>query len=175
MWSLRHNTGLGVAEAAPLRQRRWRVCCGTPAPFLRRVIQMYAFNTGPSRVRAELAACKALASSRKRHAVVRVASGSFVVRSEQWDKNWGSKKSFLEVAVAAPARVIVVSSSPLRRVALRDAMRALSCAPHAIAATSEDTAADIAEERRGADDATMGGRATTPSRWGGGGEEVLEG
>ena len=90
-------------------------------------------------------------------------------------KTWGQKKSFLEVAVAAPARVIVVSSSPLRRVALRDAMRALSCAPHAIAATLEDTAADLAQERRGADDATMGGRATTPSRWGGGGEEVLEG
>ena len=71
---------------------------------------MYAFNTGPSRVRAELAACKALASSRKRHAVVRVASGSFVVRSEQWDKNWGSKKSFLEVAVAAPARVELASA-----------------------------------------------------------------
>ena len=98
-----------------------------------------------------------------------------MVQREQYDKNWGPKKPFLEVAVAAPARVIVVSSSPLRRVALRDAMRALSCAPHAIAATSEDTAADIAEERRGADDATMGGRATTPSRWGGGGEGVLEG
>ena len=98
-----------------------------------------------------------------------------MVRSEQWDKNWGSKKSFLEVAVAAPARVIVVSSSPLRRVALRDAMRALSCAPHAIAATLEFTAADLAQERRGAEDATMGGRATTPSRWGGGGEGVLEG
>jgi len=37
-------------------------------------------------------------------------------------------------------------------------MRALSCAPHAIAATLEDTAADLAQERRGADDATMGGR-----------------
>ena len=70
--------------------------------------------------------------------VVRGAFASFVVRSEQYDKNWGSKKPFLEVAVAAPARVIVVSSSPLRRVALRDAMRALSCAPHAIAATFED-------------------------------------
>ena len=81
-----------------------------------------------------------------------------MVRSEQWDKNWGSKKSFLEVAVAAPASVIVVSSSPLRRVALRDAMRALSCAPHAIAATSEDTAADLAQERRGADEPTVGGR-----------------
>ena len=98
-----------------------------------------------------------------------------MVQREQYDKNWGSKKPFLEVAVAAPARVIVVSSSPLRRVALRDAMRALSCAPHAIAATLEDTAADLAQERRGADDATMGGRATTPSRWGGGGEGVLEG
>ena len=54
-------------------------------------------------------------------------------------------------------------------------MGALSCVPHAIAATCEDTAADLAQERRGADDATMGGRATTPSRWGGGGEEVLEG
>ena len=42
--------------------------------------------------------------------------------------------------------------------ALRDAMRALSCVPHAIAATLEDTAADLAQERRGADDATMGGR-----------------
>ena len=100
-----------------------------------------------------------------------------MVRSEQWDKNWGPKKSFLEVAVAALARVIVVSSSPLGRVALRDAMRmrALSCVPDAIAATCEDTAADLAQERRGADDATMGGRATTPSRWGGGGEGVLEG
>ena len=63
-------------------------------------------------------------------------------------KTGGRKKSCLEVAVAAPARVIVVSSSPLRRVALRDAMRALSCAPHAIAATLEDTAADLAQERR---------------------------
>ena len=69
-------------------------------------------------------------------------------------KTGGQKKAFLEVAVAAPARVIVVSSSPLRRVALRDAMRALSCAPHAIAATLEDTAADLAQERRGADHAT---------------------
>ena len=69
-------------------------------------------------------------------------------------KTGGRKKSCLEVAVAAPARVIVVSSSPLRRGALRDAMRALSCAPHAIAATSEDTAADLAQERRGADDPT---------------------
>ena len=86
--------------------------------------------------------------------VVRGAFAPFVVQREQYDKNWGSKKSFLEVAVAAPARVIVVSSSPLRRVALRDAMRALSCAPHAIAATCEDTAADLAQERRGADDAT---------------------
>ena len=70
-------------------------------------------------------------------------------------KTGGQKTSFLEVAVAAPARVIgLVSSSPLRRVALRDAMRALSCVPDAIAATFEDTAADLARERRGADDAT---------------------
>ena len=73
-------------------------------------------------------------------------------------KTEGQKKPFLEVAVAAPARVIVVSSSPRRRVAFRDAMRALSCVPDAIAATCEDTAADLAQERRGADDATMGGR-----------------
>ena len=74
-------------------------------------------------------------------------------------KTGGQKTSFLGVAVAAPARVFgLVSYSPLRRVALRDAMRALSCAPHAIAATFEDTAADLAQERRGADDATMGGR-----------------
>ena len=73
-----------------------------------------------------------------------------MVQSEQYDKNWGSKKPFLEVAVAAPARVIgLVSYSPLRRVALRDAMRALSCVPDAIAATFEDTAADLARERRG--------------------------
>ena len=64
-------------------------------------------------------------------------------------KTGGRKKSCLEVAVAAPARVIVVSSSPLGRVALRDAMRALSCVPDAIAATFEDTAADLARERRG--------------------------
>ena len=88
-----------------------------------------------------------------------------MVRSEQWDKNWGSKKSFLEVAVAAPARVIVVSSSPLRRVALRDAMRALSCVPHAIAATFEDTAADLAQERHGADDATMARRWNPVDSW----------
>ena len=36
-------------------------------------------------------------------------------------------------------------------------MRALSCAPHAIAAMFEDTAAGLAQERRGADDATMAG------------------
>ena len=136
---------------------------------------MYVKAHTEPRVRAELAACKGTSKQAGRHAVVRGAFGSFVVRSEQWDKYWRSNKSFLEVAAAAPARVIVVSSSPLRRVALRDAMRALSCAPHAIAATSEDTAADLAQERRGAEDATMGGRATTPSRWGGGGEEVLEG
>ena len=65
-------------------------------------------------------------------------------------KTGGQKTSFLEVAVAAPARVIgLVSSSPLRRVALRDAMGALSCVSHAIAATFEDTAADLARERRG--------------------------
>ena len=86
--------------------------------------------------------------------VVRGAFASFVVQREEYDKNWGSKKPFLEVAVAAPARVIgLVSYSPRRRVALRDAIRALSCAPYAIAATFEDTAADIAEERRGSNSA----------------------
>ena len=88
-----------------------------------------------------------------------------MVQREQYDKKWGSKKPFLEVAVAAPARVIVVSSSPLRRVALRDAMRALSCVPHAIAATFEDTAADLAQERRGADDATMAAASVESCRF----------
>ena len=97
-----------------------------------------------------------------------------MVRREQWDKNWGPKKSFLEVAVAALARVIVVSSSPLRRVALRDAMRALSCAPHAIAATLEFTAADLAQERRGADDA-MGAAGAPGLAFTGGGVHGYDG
>ena len=72
----------------------------------------------------------------------------------------GVKKSnfWRSRSLPRPALLSCPLDSPLRRVALHDAMRALSCAPHAIAATFEDTAAALAQERRGADDATMGGR-----------------
>ena len=64
-----------------------------------------------------------------------------------------------------PRTVNGTGHSPLRRVALRDAMRALSCVPHAIAATFEDTAADLAQERHGADDATMARRWNPVDSW----------
>ena len=65
-------------------------------------------------------------------------------------KTGGQKNHFLRSrSLPRPALL----SCPLvpfeRRVALRDAMRALSCVPDAIAATFEDTAADLARERRG--------------------------
>ena len=162
MWSLRQHWFWGYAETrtaatASMAGVLWPSCARVASDSSGRRKKL---TTGQSRASAS----KALASRKRqcsRSRGVRFVRGP---KRAMGQKNGGQKNSFLEVAVAAPARVIVVSSSPLRRVALRDAMRALSCAPHAIAATFEDTAAGLAQERRGADDPTI---ASTPSkrRW----------
>ena len=90
-------------------------------------------------------------------------------------KTGGQKSHFLRSrSLPRPALL----SCPLvpfeRRVALRDAMRALSCAPHAIAATLEFTAADLAQERRGADDA-MGAAGAPGLAFTGGGVHDYDG
>ena len=158
-----------TAAAASMACVLWNSCS-----FFTAFDPMYVSKL--TRVRAELAACKGTSKQAGNdHAVVRGAFGSFVVQKEQWDKKLGVKKIHFLRSRSLP-RPALLSCPRVTVDAWLSATRcARSRARHTPSPRRSRTAADLAQERRGADDATMGGRATTPSRWGGGGEEVLEG
>ena len=94
LWSLRQHTGLGVCGDPHRCDSADGVCAVALLRLFYGVCQMYVSklttNGAPAR---ELAACKGTSKQAGTlHSVVRGAFGSFVVRREQWDKNWGPKK-----------------------------------------------------------------------------------